>query len=185
MQSEQVASQIPQAPHADYSLAFAACVAFVVDRLEGGGRLIEDSGGLTRWGISQRAYPELDIRNLSRESAVGLYFRDYWSPMHAGQLPPGVDLQAFDCAVNMGVSEAARLLQRVLRVPEDGLVGTQTVTVSQRFRPLGELRALYSEIRLRWYSDLVARRPVHMPSLYGWRCRVMRVADEAGARGGR
>jgi lysozyme family protein len=174
-----------EAPQHTFSLAFATCVSFVVDRLEGGDRLIEDSGGLTRWGVSQRAYPELDIWALTRADACALYHRDYWARMGADALPSGLDLQAFDAAVNMGVDQAARLLQRVLRLPEDGLIGPQTLAAAADFRPLGELRALYSEIRLRWYSDLVARRPVHMPSLYGWRMRVMRVADEAGARGGR
>jgi hypothetical protein len=29
------------------------------------GQVTTDSGGLTRWGISQKAYPALDIKNLS------------------------------------------------------------------------------------------------------------------------
>jgi lysozyme family protein len=174
-----------QAAHPDQTLAFAACVAFVIDRLEGGSRFVTDSGGDTRWGISQRAYPELDIRHLTREAAVALYHRDYWLPVRGDKLPAGLDLLVFDAAVNQGVDRAARLLQCVLRIPEDGLIGPQTILAALQFRPAGELRALYSEMRLRWYTDLVTRHPGYTPYAYGWRCRVLRVADEAGARGGR
>ena len=56
--------------HPAYSLAFAACCSFVIDRLEGGSREVTDSGGLTKFGISQRAFPGVDIRALTREAAV-------------------------------------------------------------------------------------------------------------------
>lgn len=168
-----------------YSLAFAASVAFVIDRLEGGDRLVEDSGGLTKYGISQRAFPEEDIRNLTRPRAVELYHAHYWVPNCCESMPSGLNLLVFDAAVNMWHPEAALLLQRVVRVPADGIIGPRTLAAARAFTPASELRALYSELRLRTYEDLVRRRPAYTGSLYGWRCRVMRVADEAGARGGR
>jgi lysozyme family protein len=170
------------APQPDASLRFAQACAFVVDRLEGGDKVISDSGGLTRFGISQRAFPDLDIARLTREQAFELYRLHYWQAVQADRLPVGIDLLVFDAAVNLGPETAVRLLQRVLRVREDGKVGPETLVAAEGFLPGGELRALYSEIRLRHYEDLVRLRPVHTPSLYGWRLRVMRVADEAGRR---
>ena len=172
-------------PSASPSKAFESACAFVVDRLEGGAELVTDSGGLTRFGISQRAYPTEDIQALTRPRAFELYCRDYWRPLRADELPRGLDLAVFDAAVNQGVSQAARLLQRVLRVAEDGVMGPTTLAAAARFLPAAELRALYAEIRLRYYAELVARRPGLTPYAHGWRSRVCRVTDECGGRAAR
>ena len=177
-QSSPSASQSP-------SKAFASACAFVVDRLEGGAQPVTDSGGLTRWGISQRAYPGEDIAALTRPRAFALYHRDYWRPLRADELPRGLDLLVFDAAVNQGVAQAVKLLQRVLRVSDDGVLGPDTLGAASRWIPASELRAQYTGIRLRWYQELVALKPVHTPSLHGWRLRCCRVADEAGARAAR
>ena len=92
---------------------FEQSVALILD-LEGGGQVVQDSldpGGKTRWGISQRAYPTLDIENLSIEQAREIYKRDYWLKAGCDVLPWPMDLCAFDCAVNMGVGKARQLLR--------------------------------------------------------------------------
>ena len=40
-----------------------------------------DPGGETKYGISKRAYPAVDIRNLTLEAAKAIYKRDYWRPV--------------------------------------------------------------------------------------------------------
>ena len=47
----------------------------------------DDPGGKTRWGISQRAYPFLDLSTLTREGAIALYRRDAWTPIRGDALP--------------------------------------------------------------------------------------------------
>lgn len=37
-----------------------------------------DPGRLTKYGISQRAYPDVDIRNLTLDKAKDIYYRDWW-----------------------------------------------------------------------------------------------------------
>ena len=115
---------------------------------------------------------------------MGIYHQRYWCAVQADRLPRGIDLCVFDIAVNMGCATAVKLLQRVLRVTEDGIMGPATIAAAKAFRPQSELRALVNEIRLRSYEDLAAKKPVYKPYLYGWRCRVMRLADEAGRIGG-
>jgi len=68
----------------------------------------KDAGGWTHWGISQGAYPGLDIPNLTREEAVVLYRQDYWERIGADSLPPKLALIAFNAAVNCGVVRARR-----------------------------------------------------------------------------
>ena len=58
-----------------------------------------DPGGETRWGISKRSYPHVDIKNLSRESAVGIYRRDFWDRVQGDKLPRSFSFQALDAAV--------------------------------------------------------------------------------------
>jgi lysozyme family protein len=158
-------------------------VAFVIDRLEGGDSPVTDSGGPTRWGISQRAHPDVDVAHLTRADAEAIYRTSYWEAVTADLLPGGLALLVFDAAVNMGVRQAIGMLQRILRVPEDREIGPVTRAAARAFRPPSELRALYNELRLRTYEEIVATKPTYRSYLYGWRCRVMRLADEAGRWG--
>lgn len=166
------------------SPAFGSSAAFVIDRLEGGAAMVSDSGGLTKWGISKKAHPKLDIERLTREDALDVYHANYWAPLNADALPRGLDLIVFDMAVNTGLVNAVKLLQRVLRIREDGQVGPQTIAAAKAYKPQSELRVLVNELRMRTYEDLAKRKPFYLQYLYGWRCRVMRVADEAGRVGG-
>lgn len=85
-----------------------------------------DPGGLTKYGISKRAYPDLDIANLTEAQAVEIYRRDYWNKCRGDELPPAVACVVFDCAVNQGLREAGLILQRSLRITADGVIGSQT-----------------------------------------------------------
>jgi lysozyme family protein len=81
-----------------------------------------DPGGETNWGISKRAYPQLDIRNLTREDAKAIYLRDYWDKVRG--IPDSVKFQMFDFAVNSGIGNAIRCLQSACNVVPDGIWGT-------------------------------------------------------------
>lgn len=57
----------------DFERALAFCLKW-----EGGDKITDDPrdpGGLTKFGISQRAYPNEDIRKLTRGRAAFLYRR--------------------------------------------------------------------------------------------------------------
>lgn len=69
-----------------------------------------DPGGLTKYGISQRTYPKLDIRNLTLEQAREIYQRDYWEAAGCDLITnPVLAILVFDAAVNMSVERAQRL----------------------------------------------------------------------------
>jgi lysozyme family protein len=95
----------------------------------------KDPGGLTRWGISARSYPNRDIRNLTRDEAVAIYRRDFWDALHLDQLPAKLARAVFDTAVNQGQGAAAKLLQRALGVPDDGRIGPATLAALARSAP--------------------------------------------------
>lgn len=61
-----------------------------------------DPGGETKYGISKRRYPDLDIKSLTLDQAKAIYLRDYWNPHDLDDLEYGKALLVFDCAVNGG-----------------------------------------------------------------------------------
>jgi lysozyme family protein len=73
-----------------------------------------DRGGLTKYGISSKYYPDLDIANLSLETAVSIYHKDYWLEVGCSHYPDPLAIVMFDTAVNCGVSSTARWLQTTL-----------------------------------------------------------------------
>ena len=153
---------------------FPDCIAHVL-AAEGG--LVndpKDPGGVTKFGISQRSYPALDIRALSLDEAKAIYQRDYWAPIQGEALPAGLDLLLLDHAVNAGPARAVRLLQGLLNVPEDGIMGPITLGETAAANTEG-LIATYSELRLDFYRDLPTWR--HFGA--GWSRRVHRTRRAA------
>ncbi len=80
-----------------------------------------DPGGETKWGISKRSYPHLDIQSLTRDGAKVIYRRDFYDRVAIAS--PALRYQVFDFAVNSGIDTAVRKLQQVLGVVDDGAWG--------------------------------------------------------------
>lgn len=87
----------------------------------------KDPGGETKYGISKRAYPKLDIKNLTKGQAREIYYRDYWKSCRCDELPGPMALMVFDAAVNQGPSRAKKFLQASVGVKQDGIVGPNTI----------------------------------------------------------
>lgn len=91
-----------------------------------------DPGGETKFGISKRAYPQVDIKALTLDAAKAIYKRDYWDRAQCDKLPPPVAYMLFDAAVNSGIGQAIRFLQRAAGVADDGALGPMTLAAVQR-----------------------------------------------------
>lgn len=111
---------------------FEACLGEILKHEGGFVDHPRDPGGATNYGISQRSYPKEDIRNMTRARAAAIYRRDYWGAVSGDDLPDGLDLVAFDAAVNSGVSRGAKWLQQALGVRADGRIGAQTIAAAKR-----------------------------------------------------
>jgi len=86
----------------------------------------KDPGGETNWGISKRAFPDEDIKGMTRAEAVRIYYNYYWQAPGIAALPIELAFQVFDAGINLGTTTAIRMLQSVVGVPADGQVGPQT-----------------------------------------------------------
>ena len=99
---------------------FQECIDFLLEHEGGYVWHKSDPGGETNWGITKRTAEwvlgrEVDMKTLSRETAVKIYEMKYWP--YFGHLPPGLDLCAFDFGVNAGPTRAQRILQRTPVLP--------------------------------------------------------------------
>lgn len=148
-----------------------------------------DPGGETNFGITKRNYPDLDIRNLTRDQAKAIYENDYWNRNGIGNLPDAIRLQLFDMAVNMGAKSASTVLQKALSrmlneiVGVDGVVGAKTMqAVSTAISRPKELNLWIAHERKNYYVALVLRRPQMSVFLKGWIARTDDVLDKAISR---
>lgn len=110
----------------------------IIIKHEGGSKVSNhssDPGGLTKFGISQRSYKDVDIENLTLGHAKDIYRRDYWNACKCEGLPSYMRLMVFDCAVNQGVTFATQTLQRVLGVKRDGVIGEKTMKEAHKVYP--------------------------------------------------
>jgi hypothetical protein len=65
-----------------------------------------DPGGETKYGISKRAHPDLDIKNLTLDEAKNIYYNDYWLKADCDHYFFPANYLMFDTSVNMGISRA-------------------------------------------------------------------------------
>lgn len=91
----------------------------------------QDPGGETKYGISKRAYPKEDIKNLTKTRAGFLYRRDYWDRCRCDSLPFPLAVMLFDEAVNAGPGAAIPRFQRAIGVADDGIIGPITLREAQ------------------------------------------------------
>lgn len=85
-----------------------------------------DPGGETKYGISKRAYPTLNIATLTVEDAKRIYRRDYWDVLGLDTVEKyGPALVLMDCGVNQGVKRALQFKDRVATSSQPFVVAFQ------------------------------------------------------------
>jgi lysozyme family protein len=116
-----------------------------------------DPGGKTRYGITEAVAREHgyrgDMRELPLEAARLIYRAAYWDAVRADELPDAVRYAVFDGAVNSGVRQSVRWLQRAVDATDDGVLGPETLRAVQRHEPEVLLRKLLAQ-RLNFMAAL-------------------------------
>ncbi len=139
---------------------------------EGGAKFTDDPtdrGGATKYGISQRAYPNVDIRNLTEQQARDIYKRDYWDRIRADEITSqAIAENIFDTAVNMGVRTASRLAQVALDIePADGIIGSQSLKIINAADESSFI-ANYTIAKIARYTYICNRNKSQKKYLLGW-----------------
>jgi lysozyme family protein len=95
----------------------------------------DDPGGATMKGVTigtfagfkGRKVTKAELRAISDDDLRAIYRRKYWDVVRGDDLPPGLDLVAFDAAVNSAPRRGAQWLQAGVGVTADGKVGPETL----------------------------------------------------------
>ena len=128
----------------------------------------KDLGGETKYGITKRFYPDVDIKNLTIEQATEIYKKDYWDKNKVESLPQNLWHIYFDMCVNMVKRTAVKVLQRAAvnkgkNIEVDGGLGPMTIGALKGVE-LDRVRAF----RVKYYVDLITAKPEQEKFYLGW-----------------
>ena len=135
-----------------------------------------DKGGLTKYGISQQSYPNLDIRNLTIDDAKKIYKRDYWDVCLGDSIKDKIiAMQVFDIAVNMGTGGVGFIVQRAInsQLPKgvstsvDGAIGKATINKLNSLNPK-DINNTIIRYRARRYAEIVDKNETQTAFLVSW-----------------
>jgi len=135
-----------------------------------------DPGGETKYGISKKSYPSLDIKNLTRQDAIEIYRRDFWNSCRCDDLARPWAILVFDSAVNQGVRVATRIMQIALGVSVDGIIGPKTIQASHASQQDARKVRLALAERLSAYARLMAEKQGLLVFAKNWAFRVLSLA---------
>ena len=161
---------------------FSKCFALIIQDEGGYVNDPRDPGGRTNLGVTQRNWEtylnrsvtEIEMRKLTPSDVKTFYKVMYWDKLRGDQLPSGVDYAAFDLAVNSGVSRAARYLQQIAGVTQDGVIGPKSLEAIAACDPAQTVDAL-CDMRL----EFLKRLSTFDRFGKGWQTRVAGVKTEA------
>ena len=137
----------------------------------------KDPGGETNFGIAKRSHPDVDIKNLTKDGAKEIYKEHYWDGNKVESLPEQLRHIYFDMCVNQGKGRAVKILQRAANakgadLKVDGGLGPKTLAaINDSNVELQRVRAY----RVKYYADLVTRKPDLEKFFYGWFKRALEV----------
>jgi lysozyme family protein len=128
---------------------FEKALALVLEHEGGYVNHPKDPGGATNRGVTQAVYDAYrkmrgrgpqSVKFITDEELRAIYKFQYWDKVQGDFLPNGLDYAVFDFAVNSGVSRAAKYLQAVIGVEQDGQIGARTLAAIQS--PVATINAL-------------------------------------------
>jgi lysozyme family protein len=159
-----------------YSSKFLKAFEYLMYHKGGYSNNLKDAGGETKFGISKRSYPHLDIKNLTQNQARQIYFVDFWMKSKCEDITDeNIAIKLFDLAVHAGIPQAIKLIQRALRaagahVAEDGIIGPATLAAINKSDPTDLLAALKSEAA-GYYRLIASANPSQKRFIEGWLSR--------------
>lgn len=147
----------------------------------------QDRGGPTKYGLSKRSNPDLDIPNLTLEQAKQIYKERYWDRLNLISIPYEIlQLEIFDTAVNCGLRMAQLIVQRSLNflgegLSEDGIMGPRTIDALNRWTEK-DCRAVFkclNGFQFIYYVRIIENDPRQKVFARGWMKRIQDYREEA------
>ena len=130
-----------------------------------------DPGGETNFGISKRSYPDVDIKNMTKQQAKEIYKSDFWNPLKLHLINnANICLDIFDMAVNSGRGRAVKIAQKLAGTKEDGGMGAITAKAINEYK--GDFVKDYKHSRRVFYEHLADTNSKYKVFLKGWSNRI-------------
>lgn len=98
-------------PGSGGSAGFDSAVARVFKHEGGYSDSDGNTGNPVNFGINQKANPDIDVKNLTKEQAAEIYRTRYWNAIGGDTLAPELQGTALDAAVNQGPGNARKWLR--------------------------------------------------------------------------
>lgn len=128
----------------------------------------DDPGGETKYGIDKRSHPKVDIKNLTKDKAIEIYYNSYWIKNKCDIMPEKVGEVYGNICVNMGSGNASKWIQEVLGLKADGIIGPKTIeAISKIEKPNVIAHLLILRIE-KYYKSLASEKPKFAKYLKGW-----------------
>jgi lysozyme family protein len=146
----------------------------------------DDAGGETNLGVTKvawaaylgRAVQDGEIKALTVDLVKPFYKKMYWDKMHCDALPNGLDYAAFDFAVNAGVGQSSKFIQRSVGAKDDGSIGLATLAAVAKADPRLLLLGFTNQ-KVAFYRGLVEKNATQEKFLKGWLARANDVENKA------
>lgn len=155
---------------------------------EGGSKVTDDpsdSGGRTQYGISERAHPEAWADGkVTYPEARDIYNRVYILAEHFDKISNiFLQHQVVDFGVLHGHNTAAKLLQQIVGVKTDGIIGPKTIDAINNY-PSGKLFGIevpgsvmlnlaFRDARILYDATIVKKFTKNLKYLLGWLRRAL------------
>ena len=130
-----------------------------------------DPGGATNFGITQADLPGQDVRTLTAAQAAAWYLANRWTPAFDAIADQALATKVFDLGVLAGMGTAARILQDVLGIAADGILGPRTVAAVNGAAAMG-LRERFQAAMAAHFTGVAEMHPAERKFLQGWINRV-------------
>jgi lysozyme family protein len=131
-----------------------------------------DSGGATKYGITQADIPNVNIADITPEQATEYYIEHYWKNLYSEIDTQVVADKLFDMGVLFGVGTAVKLLQVVLSIiPQDGVFGPHTLSATNLAEPNSLLNSYHAAL-VSHAVGIADAQPKDRVFLVGWIRRI-------------
>ena len=157
---------------------FETAVALVLKNEGGISADKDDRGGFTKYGISSRFHPDVDIVNLTKDGAKEIYWAKYWAPnKYASIKNESLAAKVMDLAVVCGPHRANRWLKMACNecgagIVADGKIGPWTLSAVNDRDPV-RLMVLFLRYARAYFEKIATGRQKKF--LHGWLNRVFSI----------
>lgn len=138
-----------------------------------------DRGGLTKFGVNEKQYPDVRRPDFDVHDALAIYFKDYWIKSGCNEMPYPLSMVVFDCAVNCGQPSAIKWVQETLKLIGNNIVidGKMGIATETAILTVGQYRLIAGIMgcRLRRYVDLIGKYPAQIKYYKGWTDRAVKI----------